>query len=51
MFTPELDLRAIQIFLAVAEGKSVKKASEKLKISSPAIKTAGRRSWNRAFLP
>ncbi len=28
MFTPELDLRAIQIFLAVAEGKSVKKASE-----------------------
>lgn len=25
MFTPELDLRAIQIFLAVAEGKSVKK--------------------------
>ena len=28
MFTPELDLRAIQIFLAVAEGKSVKKASD-----------------------
>ena len=40
MFTPELDLRAIQIFLAVAEGKSVKKASEKLKISSPAISQA-----------
>ncbi len=40
MFTPELDLRTIQIFLAVAEGKSVKKASEKLKISSPAISQA-----------
>ena len=40
MFTPELDLRAIQIFLAVAEGKSVKKASEKLKISSTAISQA-----------
>ena len=40
MFTPELDLRAIQIFLAVAEGKSVKKASEKLKISSPEISKA-----------
>ena len=37
MFTPELDLRAIQIFLAVAEGKSVKK---KLKFSSPAISQA-----------
>lgn len=53
MFTPELDLRAIQIFLAVAEGKSVKKASEKLKNFVPGnftgLKTAGRRSWNRAF--
>lgn len=37
MFTPELDLRAVQIFLAVAEHHSVKNASSVLKISSPAI--------------
>lgn len=42
MFTPELDLRAIQIFLAVVLPKASqsKKASEKLKISSPAISQA-----------
>ena len=55
MFTPELDLRAIQIFLAVAEGKSVKKSFRETQNFVPGnftgLKTAGRRSWNRAFLP
>lgn len=40
MFTPELDLRCVQIFLAVAEHKSVKQASNILGISSPAISQA-----------
>ena len=51
MFTPELDLRAIQIFLAVAEGKSVKKASEKLKISSQALRLLEEDLGTELFLP
>lgn len=52
MFTPELDLRAIQIFLAVAEGKSVKSFRETQNFvpgNFTGLKTAGRRSRNRAF--
>lgn len=40
MFQTDLDLRAVQIFLAVAENESIKVASEFLKISSPAISQA-----------
>ncbi len=40
MFTSEFELRTLQIFLSVAEHKSIKRASSQLKISSPAISQA-----------
>lgn len=46
MFSSELDLRTLQIFLSVAEHKSIKNASSQLKISSPAISQAVRQLEN-----